>query len=115
MEITGLYNGETADDIAKRKDLRYREEILDYMGSTELGANVFRITQTEELLKRQIEKSEKVASETHYKVGKAIRKIIKDLGNTMPENLPTPEKSIKELDKKEKFNIDFIDKDRNKS
>ena len=94
----GLYNGETANDIAKRKGLRYREEILDHMGSAELGANVFRITQTEELLERQKEKSEKVASDTHYKVGKAIRKTIKDLGNTMPEDLPTPKKSIKEIE-----------------
>ena len=94
----GLYNGETANDIAKRKGLRYREEILDHMGSAELGANVFRITQTEELLERQKEKSEKVASDTHYKVGKAIRKTIKDLGNTMPEDLPTPKRSIKELE-----------------
>ena len=97
----GLYNGETADDIAKRKGLRYREEILDHMGSAELGANVFRITQTEELLERQEEKSEKLASDTHYKVGKAIRKTIKELGNTMPEDLPTPEKSIKQLEKEE--------------
>lgn len=97
----GLYNGETADDIAKRKGLRYREEILDHMGSAELGANVFRITQTEELLEKQKEKSERIASDTHYKVGKAIRKTIKELGNTMPEDLPTPKKSIKELEKKE--------------
>lgn len=96
----GLYNGETADDIAKRKGLRYREEILDHMGSAELGANVFRITQTEELLKKQKISSERIASDTHYKVGNAVRKTIKDLGNTMPEDLPTPEKSIKELEKK---------------
>ena len=95
----GLYNGETADDIAKRKGLRYREEILDHMGSAELGANLFRITQTEELLQRQKEQSEKIASDTHYKVGKTIRKTIKELGNTMPEDLPTPSKSIKELEK----------------
>lgn len=95
----GLYNGETADDIAKRKNLRYREEILDHMGSAELGANVFRITQTEELLERQKIQSEKLANDTHYKVGKAIRKTIKELGNTMPEDLPTPKKSIKELEK----------------
>lgn len=95
----GLYNGETADDIAKRKNLRYREEILDHMGSAELGANVFRITQTEELLERQKIQSEKLANDTHYKVGKAIRKTIKELGNTMPEDLPIPEKSIKELEK----------------
>lgn len=95
----GLYNGENADDIAKRKGLRYREEILDHMGSSELSANLFRITQTEELLERQKEKSEKQASETHFKVGSSIRQTIKELGNTMPENLPTPNKSIKELEK----------------
>ena len=95
----GLYNGETADDISKRKGLRYREEILDNMGSEELGANVFKITQTEALLKKQKEKSEKQASDTHYKVGKEIRKTIQNLGGTMPENLETPIKSIKELEK----------------
>ena len=96
----GLYNGENADDIAKRKGLRYREEILDHMGSAELSANLFRITQTEELLERQKEKSEKKASDTHFKVGTSIRETIKELGNTMPENLPTPNKSIKELEKR---------------
>ena len=98
----GLYNGETADDIAKRKGLRYREEILDHMGSAELSANEFRISQTEELLERQKEQSEKIASDTHYKVGKAIRKTIKELGNTMPEYLPTPKKSIKDLERNSK-------------
>lgn len=97
----GLYNGETADDIAKRKGLRYREEILDYMGSAELVANEFRIVQTEELLSRQKEKSEKLASDTHFMVGKTVREAIEKLGNTMPENLPTPKKSIKELEKEE--------------
>ncbi len=97
----GLYNGETANDIAKRKGLRYREDILDNMGSTELGANVFRITQTEALLEKQEEKSENMATDTHYKVGKAIRKVIEELGGTMPEDLPTPDKSIKEIEKKE--------------
>ena len=95
----GLYNGETADDIAKRKGLRYREEILDHMGSAELGANVFRITQTEQLLERQKEQSEIIASDTHYKVGASIRKTIKELGNPMPEDLPTPKKSIKDIEK----------------
>ena len=97
----GLYNGETADDIARRKGLRYREEILDYMGSAELVANEFRIVQTEELLSRQKEKSEKLASDTHFMVGKTVREAIEKLGNTMPENLPTPKKSIKELEKEE--------------
>ena len=95
----GLYNGETANDIAKRKGLRYREEILDNMSSTELGANVFRITQTEELLKRQKEKNENMATGTHYIVGKTIREAIKKLGGTMPEDLPTPNKSVKEIEK----------------
>ena len=95
----GLYNGETANDIAKRKGLRYREDILDNMGSVELGANIFRITQTEELLEKQIEPSEQIATDTHYRVGCAIRNTIKELGGTMPEKLPTPKKSIKELEK----------------
>ena len=97
----GLYNGETANDIAKRKGLRYREDILDNMGSVELGANIFRITQTEALLEKQLESNEKIATNTHYKVGKTIRKAIEELGGTMPENLPTPKKSIKELEKNE--------------
>ena len=95
----GLYNGETANDIAKRKGLRYREDILDNMSSAELGANIFRITQTEELLEKQQEKSEEIATNTHYRVGAAIRETIKKLGGTMPEDLPTPKKSIKELEK----------------
>jgi len=93
----GLYGGETADDIAKRKGLRYREEILDNMGSEELGDNIFRIVQTESLLKRQKEEDEIKASNTHYIVGKAVRDTIKRLGNTMPENLQTPDKSLKEI------------------
>ena len=102
----GLYNGETADDIAKRKGLRYREEILDYMGSAELVANEFRIVQTEELLARQKEKSEKIASDTHFMVGKTVREAIEKLGNTMPEDLLTPKKSIKDLEKEESKKIE---------
>jgi len=97
----GLYNGETANDIAKRKGLRYGEDILDNMGSVELGANIFRITQTEALLEKQKIPSEQTATNTHYKVGKAVRDTIKKLGGTMPEDLPTPEKSIKELEREE--------------
>lgn len=97
----GLYNGETANDIAKRKGLRYREDILDNMGSAELGANIFRITQTEALLEKQEVPNEKIATDTHYKVGKTVRKAIEELGGTMPEDLPTPKKSIKELEKDE--------------
>ena len=95
----GLYNGETADDIAKRKGLRYREDILDNMGSTELIANLFRISQTEEKLIRDNVKTEKEANKTHYKVGAKVRKTIKELGGTMPEDLPTPKKSLKQLEK----------------
>ena len=98
----GLYNGETANDIAKRKGLRYREDILDSMGSIELGANIFRITQTEALLEKQAEPNEQVATNTHYRVGKAVRDTIRELGGTMPEELPTPNKSLKELEKEKK-------------
>ena len=99
----GLYNGETANDIAKRKGLRYREDILDNMGSVELGANIFRITQTEALLEKQKESSEDIATNTHYKVGKEVRDTIKRLGGTMLEDLPTPSKSIKELEREEEL------------
>ena len=76
----GLYNGETADDIAKRKELRYREDILDNMGSEELAANLFRITQTESRLKRDKVDTEKKACDTHNKIGKIVRKAIKQAG-----------------------------------
>ena len=98
----GLYNGETADDIAKRKGLRYREDILDNMGSEELAANLFRITQTESKLKRDNISTEKEANKTHYNIGKNIREVIAKNGGTMPENLPTPEKSLKQLEKESK-------------
>ena len=95
----GLYNGETADDIAKRKGLRYREDILDNMGSEELAANLFRITQTESRLKKDNICGEKEANKTHYKIGKNIREVIAKNGGTMPEDLPTPKKSLKQLEK----------------
>lgn len=95
----GLYNGETADDIAKRKGLRYREDILDNMGSDELIANLFRISQTEQKLKRDNIQGEGKAKETHYEVGQEVRNTIKRLGGVMPEDLPTPKKSLKELEK----------------
>ena len=95
----GLYNGETADDIAKRKGLRYREDILDNMGSEELAANLFRITQTESRLKRDNVDTEKKACDTHNKIGKIVRNAIKKAGGTMPEDLPTPQKSLKQLEK----------------
>lgn len=101
----GLYNGETADDIAKRKGLRYREDILDNMGSDELIANLFRISQTEQKLKKDNIQSEKEANKAHYEVGSKIRKTIKELGGTMPEDLPTPKKSLKQLEKENKKSL----------
>ena len=95
----GLYNGETANDIAKRKKLRYREDILDNMGSEELADNIFRIAQTDAKLKRDNVDNEYTANSVHFEVGKKVRNTIKELGGTMPENLPTPDKSLKELEK----------------
>ena len=98
----GLYNGETADDIFKRKKLRYREDILDNMGSEELADNIFRIAQTDAKLKRDNVDNEYTANSVHFEVGKEVRNSIKRLGGTMPENLSTPEKSLKELEKENK-------------
>ena len=95
----GLYNGETADDIAKRKGLRYREDILDNMGSEELIANLFRISQTEAKLKRDNIKGEGKVNKAHNQIGAKVRKAIESMDGTMPEDLPTPKKSLKELDK----------------
>ena len=96
----GLYNGETADDIAKRKGLRYREEILDNMGSDELAANLFRISQINQKLIRDNIKGEKDSNSVHYEVGKKVRKAIADIGGIMPEDMPLPNKSLKAIEKK---------------
>ena len=98
----GLYNGETANDIAKRKKLRYREYILDNMNEDELVANLFRINQTKQKLLKDKVQGENNASDIHYEVGKKVRKAIKDIGGTMPEDMPTPNKSLKELEKENK-------------
>lgn len=95
----GLYNGETADDIFKRKGLDYRQDILDYMGEDELIVNMFRINQTKQKLKNDKVKGETNANNAHYKVGKEVRNTIKKLGGTMPEDMPTPKRSIKEINK----------------
>ena len=95
----GLYNGETADDIAKRKGLRYREDILDNMGSSELIANLFRIDQTNQKLIRDNIIGENNACDVHYNMGKDVRKFIRNHGGTMPEDLPTPKKSLKIIEK----------------
>jgi DNA-damage-inducible protein D len=95
----GLYNGETANDIAKRKELNYRQDILDFMGSEELAANLFRITQTDSKLKRDEVDNEYDANSIHYNVGKEVRNSIKRMGGNMPEDLPTPKSSVKHIDK----------------
>ena len=95
----GLYNGETANDIARRKGLRYREDILDNMGSDELIANLFRISQTNQKLINDNIRGESNANKTHYNMGRDIRKFIKNQGGTLPEDLPTPDKSLKEIEK----------------
>jgi DNA-damage-inducible protein D len=106
----GLYDGETADDIFKRKGLRYREDILDNMGSEELAANFFRITQTEAKLKRDDIQGEGNANKIHNRIGKIVRGAIKKADGTMPENLPTPNKSLKELDKEQRRLLDGMKK-----
>ncbi len=98
----GLYNGETADDIFKRKKLRYREDILDNMNEDELVANLFRINQTKQKLLKDNVQGEKEAKDIHYEVGKKVRKAIADIGGMMPEKMPTPKKSLKELEKEKK-------------
>ena len=106
----GLYNGETANDIAKRKGLRYREDILDNMGSDELTTNLFRISQTEQKLKNDNIKGENNANNIHYNMGRDIRNFIKTQGGTMPEDLPTPEKSLKQIEKENKNKFISINK-----
>ena len=105
----GLYGGLGAKEIHARKRLKPSQKILDHMGSTELAANLFRATQTDEKLRRENIQGKEAANKTHYEVGKKVRQTIAELGGTMPEDLPTPKKSIsqierdlkkKELDKK---------------
>ena len=95
----GLYGGLGAKEIHKRKKLKKSEKILDHMGSTELAANLFRATQTDEKIRRENITGKDEANKTHYEVGKKVRKTIEELGGTMPEDLPTPEKSIKQIEK----------------
>jgi DNA-damage-inducible protein D len=98
----GLYGGLKSRDIHKRKGLKTSQHILDYMGSTELAANLFRATQTEEKLRREGIKGKARANQTHYEVGRKVRKTIEELGGTPPEDLPTPDEGIKQLQSKEK-------------
>lgn len=98
----GLYGGLKAKDIKARKGLKANEDILDHMGSTELAANLFRATQTDEKLRREHTQGKDAANRTHYSVGAKVRQTIEELGGTMPEDLPTPNKSIKQLEKEQK-------------
>ena len=98
----GLYNGLKAQDIKERKGLKMNQDILDFMGSTELAANLFRATQTEEKLRREHIQGKSEANKTHYEVGKKVRQTIKELGGTMPEDLPTPEKSVRQIERENK-------------
>ncbi len=98
----GLYGGLTAKDIKTRKSLKKSHNILDYMGSEELAANLFRATQTDSKIRRENIKGKANANKTHYEVGNKVRQTIKELGGTMPEDLPTPKKSIKQLESKTK-------------
>lgn len=98
----GLYGGLSAQDIAKKKGLKKGQAILDHMESTELAANLFRATQTDDKLRREHIKGKDAANRTHYQVGQKVRKTIKELGGTMPEDLPTPEKSIKQIEGEQK-------------
>ena len=97
----GLYGGLGAKEIQARKRLKKNQQILDHMGSTELAANLFRATQTDEKLRRDNVKGKQLAGEVHYAVGKKVRQTIAELGGTMPENLPTPSKSIKQIEKEQ--------------
>lgn len=97
----GLYGGLDAKGIHTHKGLKKSQKILDYMGSTELAANLFRATQAEEKLKRDRVKSKTEANHTHFQVGQKVRQTIQELGGTLPENLPTPDKSIIKIEREQ--------------
>ncbi len=97
----GLYGGLDVEDIHERKQLSAKQKILDYMGSTELIANLFRISQTEEKLRKDKVSDANTATSVHYSVGKEVRTAIENIGGTMPEDLPTPEKSIQQIEKEQ--------------
>ena len=97
----GLYGGMTVDDIHRRKGLAIGQKILDYMGSTGLIANLFRISQTEEKLRKDQVSTSDAATAVHYAVGNEVREAIRKIDGTMPEDLPTPEKSIAQLEREQ--------------
>ena len=105
----GLYGGLGAKEIHARKGLKKSQSILDHMGSEELAANLFRATQTDAKLRRENIQGKEAANETHYQVGAKVRKTIEELRGTMPEDLPTPDKSIQQLRKEEKERLDSDD------
>ncbi len=98
----GLYGGRSAKEIHTLKGLKKSQKILDHMGSTEMAANLFRATQTEEKLRRDNVRGKRQANQTHFEVGAKVRETIKELGGTMPESLPVPEQSIGQLERKKK-------------
>lgn len=100
----GLYGGLDQKDIHKRKGLKKSQKILDHMGSTELAANLFRATQTEDKLRREKITGKDKANQTHYEVGKKVRQTIRELGGTMPENLPS-EESIKKVEQRQQKSL----------
>ena len=102
MGYQGLYGGLGAKDIHARKGLKKSQKILDHMGSTELAANLFRATQTDEKLRKEHITGKDAANQTHYNVGAKVRQTIQELGGTMPEDLPTPKKSIKQIERDRK-------------
>lgn len=97
----GLYGGLGAKEIHARKGLKKSQNILDHMGSTELAANLFRATQTEEKLRRENIQGKAEANQAHYSVGRKVRETIQELGGTMPEDLPTPEKSVLQIEREQ--------------
>lgn len=101
----GLYGGLGAKETTLVKGLKENEQILDHMGSTELAANLFRATQTDEKLRRENIRGKEKANQTHYEVGRKVRQTIAELGGTMPEDLPTPEKSIRQIESEQKKRI----------
>lgn len=103
----GLYGGLRENDIHARKALKPQEKILDYMGSEELGANIFRATQTDAKLRREDIHGKEAANQAHYQVGKKVRQTIEELGGTMPEDLSTPKKSIKQLEREEQRRLKY--------
>ena len=105
----GLYGGLGAKEIHARKKLSKSQKILDHMGSTELAANLFRATQTDEKLRREKIKGKSKAYEAHYEVGRKVRQTIRDLGGTMPEDLPTPKKSIQQIEQEREKEHQLID------